>query len=67
MKEKLSLMKLNEMSKLETDSIKGGQVWVSIGSPCGCACAWAGCGGSSSGDNYSANFDGRLNSAPGGC
>jgi hypothetical protein len=51
MKEKLSLMKLNEMSTKETYSIKGGQSVTC----CTCACAWANCGGSSTSDNGGAN------------
>jgi natural product precursor len=60
MKEKLSLMKLNEMYEHEIKSIKGGQA-VSC---CSCACAYVNCNGSSSKDNRVANTKKGFHSAP---
>jgi natural product precursor len=52
MKEKLSLMKLNEMNEKEINGIKGGS------DTCGCSCYYSGQpGGSSSDDNGCANYN----------
>ena len=52
MKSKVDLFKLTEK---ETQETKAG-IWGS----CRCGCAYVNCGGSSTLDNYDANFEGGL-------
>jgi natural product precursor len=51
-------LKLNSLEKREMNDIKGG----TPGDCCGCACAYANTGGSSSVNNGNANQAGGLNS-----
>ncbi len=59
-------LKLTKLSRKEVEKVKGGG--VDVYGPCGCGCAYADCGGSSTTDNAYANSLEGLSTPPGaGC
>jgi len=55
---KLNFLAENNLKEKEMSNVRGGTEFR-----CGCGCNYAGSGGSSTGDNMAANYDGGLHSA----